>query len=153
MNLGCALRVSTQIMTDWHPGAFALIGVSGTLEVAGLAWWGLGLLRIMFGVGAPASAEPGPGSERPVRIEPGHIVADVLGWFPETGPVFDRHGFTALRQPMLRRMLAHQVTLAQAARLNGVRADLLVEDLNAAIETRPGPDQTTPSRGLAGARS
>jgi len=47
VNLGCFLRVSLQSLTDLHPAFFAVVGLSGTLEVAGLAWWGTGLVRIM----------------------------------------------------------------------------------------------------------
>jgi len=47
VNAGCFLRVSTQTLTDWHHGFFAVVGVSGILEVAGLAWWGAGLVRAM----------------------------------------------------------------------------------------------------------
>lgn len=45
VNLGCLLRVSTQILTDWHPGFFAVIGLSGLLEVLGLAMWAWGVGR------------------------------------------------------------------------------------------------------------
>ncbi|HKI18131.1 MAG TPA: DUF1858 domain-containing protein, partial [Isosphaeraceae bacterium] len=136
VNAGCFLRVATQILTDWHPAAFALIGVSGTLEVAGLAWWGLGLARIMLRRGDERTSVPRAAGERPARVEPQYIVADVLDLFPETLAVFERHGFTALRQPLLRRTLARQVTVAQAAHMRGVREDLLLNDLNAAVATR-----------------
>lgn len=47
INIGCFLRVSTQTLTDWHPTFFAIVGVSGLLEVVALAWWGIDLLRLM----------------------------------------------------------------------------------------------------------
>lgn len=47
INIGCFLRVSTQTLTDWHPAFFAIVGVSGILEVIALAWWGIGLIRLM----------------------------------------------------------------------------------------------------------
>src|SRR5690606_6681679 len=47
VNLGCTLRITTQTLTDWHESAYAIIGPSGTLEVAGLAWWGVGLLVLI----------------------------------------------------------------------------------------------------------
>jgi hypothetical protein len=64
-------------------------------------------------------------------------VADVLQWFPEVEPVLIRRGFTALRQPLLRRTLAQQVTIARAATLRGIAAEELIEALNAAIAPRP----------------
>ena len=48
VNVGCAIRVTLQPLTDASSGAFKFLGVSGTLEVLGLAWWGLGLLAIML---------------------------------------------------------------------------------------------------------
>lgn len=49
VNAGCALRVTLQIATDFTEPAFAAIGASGVLEVAGLALWGGHLLRTMAG--------------------------------------------------------------------------------------------------------
>lgn len=39
INLGCAWRVLSQPLTDWHAAAFGLVGVSGVLELAALVWW------------------------------------------------------------------------------------------------------------------
>ena len=136
VNVGCLLRVALQTLTDWSAGIYPLLGISGTLEVAGLAWWGLGLVRIIRqgkrAAGAPARAL-GP---RPDRIHAEHRVAEVLDWFPETESVFLDRGFTAIRQPMLRRTVARQITLAQAASLRGVPLDELLAALNRAIATR-----------------
>jgi hypothetical protein len=142
VNLGCALRVTLQTLTDVWPGAFALVGISGTLEVIGLAWWGLGLGGIMLrgrrqAVDAQRAASVGP---RPARIEGRHVVADVLAWFPDAEGVLVSHGFALLRQPALRRTLARQVTLTQAASLRGVALEPLLADLNAATRRRVGSD-------------
>ena len=40
INLGCLLRVTLQALTDVHPAFFAVVGVSGVLELAALGWWG-----------------------------------------------------------------------------------------------------------------
>jgi NnrS protein/Domain of unknown function (DUF1858) len=136
VNLGCALRVALQTLTDWTAGAFPLIGVSGTLEVAGLAWWGVGLARLIRQGMTPGASGPPADTPAPERIEPGHRVAEVLDWFPETLPVFERSGFSLLRQPRLRRTLARQVTIERAAALRGVETAALIESLNAAIAGR-----------------
>lgn len=62
INLGCFLRVALQIATDWDGRAFALIGLSGTLEVTALAWWGLGLAAVIRRGRAldPAAHRAGP---------------------------------------------------------------------------------------------
>jgi hypothetical protein len=47
-NAGCAGRVLLQILTDWFPGtAYSLIGITGVLELTALAWWDIGLWRVM----------------------------------------------------------------------------------------------------------
>jgi hypothetical protein len=133
VNLGCLLRVTTQIATDWTDRAYAPIGISGTLEVAGLAWWGFGLVRLIRRAERVPDTRPRTCGPTPARIEAGHRVADVLEWFPRTEPVFYRHGFTALSNVVLRRTVAHQVTLAQAARLRRVDLTTLLNDLNDSI--------------------
>jgi len=47
VNSGCLLRVSLQVATDWTPGAFPVIGISGALELIGLAWWAAHLVQTM----------------------------------------------------------------------------------------------------------
>src|SRR5690606_32741394 len=105
INLGCFLRVSLQTLTDWHPGFFAVVGVSGLLEVTALAWWGLHLARIIR-AGRRMEAMPEDDApcdhHRPATIEPTMRVTDVLRWFPQTQPVFDSYGFTLLKNPIAR---------------------------------------------------
>jgi hypothetical protein len=140
VNVGCLLRVVIQTLTDWSTGIYPLLGVSGTLEVAGLAWWGLSLARIIWH-GSRATDTPAPSRGRqPKQIQGDHRVAEILDWFPETEPVFLERGFTAIRQPLLRRTVARQITLAQAARLRGVPLEELLAALNRAIAARcPAP--------------
>ncbi len=48
LNAGCAGRVTLQILTGFVPGiAYSLIGITGIMELSGLAWWGIGLWRVM----------------------------------------------------------------------------------------------------------
>lgn len=48
LNVGCLGRVALQILTDFRPQlAFSLIGITGVLELAGFAWWGVELWRTM----------------------------------------------------------------------------------------------------------
>lgn len=130
VNVGCALRVTLQILSDWTGRPTPWIGVSGTLEVAALAWWGLGLAALMVRGARVFRVPGGSAPPRPNRIEGGHRVADVLAWSPRTEEVFVRHGFELIRDPILRRTLARQVTVAQAARLRGVDATALLAALN-----------------------
>lgn len=130
INLGCTLRVTLQILTDWAPGAYPLIGMSGALEVIALSWWGFGLVAIICFASerSPGGTAGLPG--RPDRIEGTHRVADVLAWFPTAESVFLDHGFVDIRNPVLRRTLARRVTIEQAARLRGVDASALLTALN-----------------------
>jgi hypothetical protein len=47
VNLGCFLRVTLQALTDVHHVFFSIVGVSGVLELAALAWWGAHVVRLM----------------------------------------------------------------------------------------------------------
>ena len=48
LNVGCTGRVVLQILTDFIPRvAFPLVGVTGFIEVAALAWWGVELWHTM----------------------------------------------------------------------------------------------------------
>lgn len=48
LNIGCAGRVMLQILTDFRPGiAYVFLGATGVIELGALAWWGLGLWRVM----------------------------------------------------------------------------------------------------------
>lgn len=138
VNIGCLLRCSLQIATDFVPGAFKLVGISGVLEVAGLAWWGAGLAAIMWR-GRRAEIGRESTSPAPQRIEEAHLVADVLRWFPQTLDVFDRHGFGLLRNPVARRTIARGVSIARACAFRGVDRRRLLDDLNAAAGLRGQP--------------
>jgi hypothetical protein len=137
VNLGCGLRVAMQIATDWTAAAYAPIGLSGTLEVAGLAWWGLELVGVIRRGWRAEREAMGLSGAAPARIEDRHRVADILDWFPDTEPIFIRHGFTAVSHAALRRTLARRVTLRQAATLRGVDLAILLHDLNAAARRLP----------------
>jgi hypothetical protein len=48
INIGNAGRVVLQVLTDFFPSvAFPLVGVTGFIEVAALAWWGIELWQTM----------------------------------------------------------------------------------------------------------
>jgi Domain of unknown function (DUF1858)/NnrS protein len=145
VNVGCFLRVSMQTLTDWHAGFFAVVGVSGVLEVAGLAWW---LLRIIWRAGAQESAAASLGPA-PQRIEPTHRVAEVLAWFPQTEPVFEQFGFTAIRNPVLRRTVARHVTLERACAMYGINIEEFTLALNGVL---PEPCTTPADESVGGAQ-
>ncbi len=62
ITVGNSGRVLLQIGTDFWPNvAYPLVGFTGFLEVAALAWWGIGLWKVMNQAhSAPAKALSGP---------------------------------------------------------------------------------------------
>jgi hypothetical protein len=56
LNLGCFLRVSLQVASDWTPAAFRVIGLSGVLELVALLLWAGALWRGLVGR-VPRAAE------------------------------------------------------------------------------------------------
>jgi hypothetical protein len=130
LNLGNALRVTTEIATDYLPGAFRIMGVSGFLEVTGLTLWAADVIRCVR-VGkslerTALSAGPASGSW---ELGPQTKIAEVLERYPESLQVFLRHGFAPLSNPVLRRTMARAVTLEQACRREGVPLETLLAEL------------------------
>ncbi len=130
INVGCALRVIGQTLTDFIPVAFSVTGISGVLEVLGLTWWGIHLWRIMsgrFGVEMP---------EIPARMgTDGVITANdrvgaVLDRYPALLDTFLAFGFRPLSNPLLRRMMARHVTVAAACRHMDVNLETFLAVLN-----------------------
>ncbi len=138
VNAGCALRVSLQIATDLAPLAYALVGISGVLEVLGIGLWGVHLWRIMNGW--DPAALPARDAAPPARISADDYPGRIVDWYPAALPVLLAHGFTPLANPVLRRTLGRTVTLRTAAALRGIDLDELLGALNQAIrEPAHGP--------------
>jgi hypothetical protein len=98
VNLGCTIRVVSQVATDLTPAAFPVVGVSGLLELTGLALWGLELARVILGrimplpVPVPVAVETAAiPAEAPV-LDLEATVADWVRRHPTTLGVFARHG-------------------------------------------------------------
>jgi hypothetical protein len=134
INCGCALRVVGQTATDFTGAAFPVTGVSGLLEVTGLALWGGHLWLIMAGrarlraeQGATEPAEPLLDG---VPLGPKHTVGAVVERYPELLDVFLRFGFTMLANPQLRRTIARVVTIERACRRMDVDLAEFLEALN-----------------------
>lgn len=65
-------------------------------------------------------------TERPGTIDADMRVTDVLDWYPATMNAFDAHGFSALRNPLIRRTAARSVTIRQAAMMKEVDLEELL---------------------------
>lgn len=132
VNLGCAIRVVGQSLTDVYPAAFPVAGLSGTLEACGMAIWGLHITRIIL-AGKVNSAPPRPPGPAPEKVSADMIVADVLAWFPQTESVFVEFGFRPVTNPFMRRTVARQVTLRQACQLHNIEPEDFVAILNESL--------------------
>jgi len=143
LNLGNSLRISFQILTDHFAGwPFAVMGVSGFIEVTALALWGYDLWKWIDARPVPR-AEPAPA--RPERIEASMKVAEVVELFPETLEVFVQYGFTELQNPLKRRTLARVVRLEQACQMHAVDVSTFVEALNQRLQNGKGREPMSPT--------
>jgi hypothetical protein len=133
INLGCALRVFGQTATDFTPNAFPVAGVSGLLEVTGLAMWGTHLWLIMSGrprLKPAVNEEEAPPLTHDVPIGPKHTVGAVLEHHPELVRVFVDAGFPMLANPQMRKSIARLVTIERACDRTGVDQVALLDALN-----------------------
>lgn len=134
INIGCLARVCIQTLTDSHPKLFPFVGISGVLELIAITWWAIELIQVLHrgrrGTEFPAPSCPTPA---PTLIAANHRVADVLHWFPTSEAIFIHHGFAGICNPILRRTVARQVSISQAAAMHGVPLEPLLAELNGAV--------------------
>jgi hypothetical protein len=138
INTGCLLRVTGQILTDFSLAAFPVTAVSGLLEVAGLAWWGTHLWLVMSGrYSGRVGGKAGPSDSAPLMagqpIQASHRVGEILDRYPQLLDTFLTFGFTPLRNPFFRRLVARNVTIVQAGQTLGIDTGELLEALNIAL--------------------
>jgi len=138
LNVGCALRVASQTATDFTARAFPFAGVSGVLEVSGLALWGMHLWLIMTGR-ARTRLVPAPSVQvsEGMPILAAHRVGDILNHYPHLLETFLAFGFRPLANPLFRRTVARFVTIEQACRQVGVDVNPFLEALNGSIAKQP----------------
>lgn len=139
VNTGCAMRVFFQVQTDRFTWAYPLSGVSGLLEVTGIAIWGVHLWRIMNGWA------PNTGVAEPpmTRITAEDKIGLIIARYPQTLPLLVSRGFRTLSNPIARRTVAMAVSVRQAAAHQNVDLDGLIADLNRSAFPQPaaGPSE------------
>lgn len=141
LNAGCALRVGAQTLTDFTPAAFPVAGVSGVLEVTGLALWGFHLWSVMAGRARLRAA--GAGTEftplaADAPIVAGNLVGDVLDRYPGLLDTFLSFGFKPLAYAVFRNTVARRVTIARACRTLDVDPGRLLHALNRERDKQSG---------------
>jgi len=132
VNIGNAMRVTFQILTDRYTWAYPIMGISAWLEVTGLILWALDLWRAMG-----ARPETAGAGER-VSIQGGTKVFDVIQSYPETMPLFREFGFSMIDNPVAQRVFARSISLEQACRLKHVDFPSFIAALRAVVETPCG---------------
>jgi hypothetical protein len=114
VNVGNAMRIVFQILTDSQRWAYPLMGLSAWVEVTGLTLWAVDLWRAMScrpqTVTAPEPASIGPQTK----------VFDVIHCYPETIALFREFGFNMIDNPVAQRVFARNISLEQACRLKHV---------------------------------
>jgi hypothetical protein len=139
LNAGNALRVSTQIATDFVPSAYGVMGLSGFIEVIGLSLWGYELFRnIRHGVSLERAILVKGALAEPLVITPKTKVAEVLECYPGALDIFLERGFTPLANPVLRKTMARAVTLEQACRRENIDLQNLISTLQSLGQSREG---------------
>jgi hypothetical protein len=98
------------------PGWLRIAAVSGVLELLALLLFGVNLWKTL---NTETEDEVVAATWRP-PIAAATSVGDLLIAYPGLLPVFLRHGFAPLANPLLRRTLARGVSVAQACRMHGV---------------------------------
>lgn len=133
INLGCLVRVVGQTATDWTPAAFPIAGISGLLEVTGLAIWGTHLGLIMAGKARlrhVSALNTLPLAKRDIIAS--DTIAAVLEDEPQLLDTLVAGGLTLLTNEHVRRTFGRAVTLRQACLRMGADEARMLDDLNQA---------------------
>jgi hypothetical protein len=125
LNIGNAMRVLFQILTDTQPWAFPVMAVSAWVEVTGLAIWAIDLWRSMNRTPQHWSLPT------QVCVTAQTKVAEVIDRYPQTRPAFLQFGFTMIDNPVARQFLARSVSIGQACRLKHVDCEEFLRALKA----------------------
>ena len=132
INIGCFLRVSTQIMIGLSKDSYySLIGFSGWIELAAIGIFGYNVWKTMNTEDEDEIEEP---KETLTEITEYTNIADVIDQYPETLDVFLKFGFKQLSNPVARKTVAKMFTIKQATKIHPVEIDTLLKALNEKIK-------------------
>jgi len=133
INVGCFLRVYTQIMIGLSHSEdfyYSLIGFSGWIELTAIGIFGYNVWKTM-------NAED-EDIEEPVEtlteITGDTNIAHAIDQYPEILDVFLEFGFKQLASPVARKTVAKMFTIQQATKIHPVEIDSLLKALNERIK-------------------
>ncbi|MGR3175791.1 MAG: DUF1858 domain-containing protein [Candidatus Scalindua sp.] len=132
INIGCFLRVSTQIMiglsNDYY---YSLIGFSGWIELTAIGIFGYNIWKTMNAEDEDELEEP---KETLTEITGNTNIANAIDQYPEILDVFLEFGFKQLTNPVARKTVAKMFTIKQASKIHPVEIDALLKALNEKIK-------------------
>jgi len=131
INIGCFLRVSTQIMVGLSKDSYySLIGFSGWIELTAIGIFGYNVWKTMNAEDEDEIKEP---RETLTEITGDTNIANAIDQYPETLDVFLEFGFKQLGNPVARKTVAKMFTIKQATKIHPVEIDTLLKALNEKI--------------------
>ena len=132
INIGCFLRVSTQIMIGLsNDSYYSLIGFSGWIELAAIGIFGYNVWKTMNAEDEDEIEEP---QETLTEITGDTNIANAIDQYPETLDVFLEFGFKQMSNPVARKTVAKMFTIKQATKIHPVDVDTLLKALNEKIK-------------------
>ena len=132
INIGCFLRVSTQIMIGLsNDSYYSLIGFSGWIELAAIGIFGYNVWKTMNAEDEDEVEEP---QETLTEITGDTNIANAIDQYPETLDVFLEFGFKQMSNPVARKTVAKMFTIKQATKIHPVEIDSLLKSLNERIK-------------------
>jgi hypothetical protein len=132
INIGCFLRVSTQIMIGLsNDSYYSLIGFSGWIELAAIGIFGYNVWKTMNAEDEDEIEEP---KETLTEITGDTNIANAIDQYPEILDVFLEFGFKQLSNPVARKTVAKMFTIKQASKIHPVEIDTLLKALNEKIK-------------------
>lgn len=132
INIGCFLRVSTQIMIGLsNDSYYSLIGFSGWIEFTAIGIFGYNIWKTMNAEDEDEIEEP---KETLTEITGDTNIAIAIDQYPEILDVFLEFGFKQLTNPVARKTVAKMFTIKQASKIHPVDIDTLLKALNEKIK-------------------
>ncbi len=132
INIGCFLRVSTQIMIGLSKDSYySLIGFSGWIELIAIGIFGYNVWKTMNAEDEDDIEEP---QETLTEITEDTNIAKAIDQYPEMLDVFLEFGFKQLSNPAARKTVAKMFTIKQATKIHPVEIDALLKALNKKIK-------------------
>jgi hypothetical protein len=132
INIGCFLRVSTQIMIGLsNDSYYSLIGFSGWIEFTAIGIFGYNVWKTM---NAEDEDEIEGQQEALTEITGDTNIAIAIDQYPEILDVFLEFGFKQLSNPVARKTVAKMFTIKQATKIHPVDVDTLLKALNEKIK-------------------